>query len=535
MLDCQADRSTSAQPDEKQRRQRPKIIGIRQHVREIEASREQRDGPDSWLVRKFAVGLVVVIFGYSYYVTVVRVAIRMIQQSGPAYSGRRTQGIIYIVLYHLLFLMFIWTYAKVVFTGPGYARDYVPQSDPPVSEDAPLVHVEGYDFDRHQRVASHQSGPGFNHEKRRGTPTDPEKNVSDSAQQGAVQTRSVSMGPREDDVEGMAQSHGLAGAGGPVLANLTALVDTDKDAAATATASLSESGGQTHVASTLERPGEALGRDQTQVSRQRASRDSETRSFMHFAEPPAEYRPSNAGPLLDRATPKVPVLTADYRYDTREGFLRPLRSHRCKHCATVVLKMDHHCPWVGSCVGARNYKYFYNFLQWSSMYLVFVLVADLLALALPSGTNNFSPDAQVIVVIALAALFSLFTLSLWTAHTRLILLNMTTIEEMALARMKARERSVLTGEFGLLHPLRIWRTRKAWDHEWGRLGKEGNLWWLGSARANWEMVMGKRKLGWLLPVQARPESDDGLSYRPNPRFSPEGYLRRRSEWPRELR
>lgn len=39
-------------------------------------------------------------------------------------------------------------------------------------------------------------------------------------------------------------------------------------------------------------------------------------------------------------------------------------------------------------------------------------------------------------------------------------------------------------------------TRKAWDLKWGRLGREGNLWWLGSKRANWEMVMGQHKLGW---------------------------------------
>lgn len=39
-------------------------------------------------------------------------------------------------------------------------------------------------------------------------------------------------------------------------------------------------------------------------------------------------------------------------------------------------------------------------------------------------------------------------------------------------------------------------TKRQWDLDWGRLGREGNLWWLGSRRANWEMVMGKKKLGW---------------------------------------
>lgn len=42
------------------------------------------------------------------------------------------------------------------------------------------------------------------------------------------------------------------------------------------------------------------------------------------------------------------VLTEEYRYDSREGFLRPPRSHRCRHCAAVVLAYDHHCPYVRS-------------------------------------------------------------------------------------------------------------------------------------------------------------------------------------------
>jgi len=40
------------------------------------------------------------------------------------------------------------------------------------------------------------------------------------------------------------------------------------------------------------------------------------------------------------------------------------------------------------------------------------------------------------------------------------------------------------------------RTVAEWNQQWGRLGREGNLWWLGSKRANWEMVMGEEKLGW---------------------------------------
>jgi len=37
---------------------------------------------------------------------------------------------------------------------------------------------------------------------------------------------------------------------------------------------------------------------------------------------------------------------------------KPDRAHHCKLCNKCVLKMDHHCPWVGNCIGFNNHKYF---------------------------------------------------------------------------------------------------------------------------------------------------------------------------------
>ena len=58
---------------------------------------------------------------------------------------------------------------------------------------------------------------------------------------------------------------------------------------------------------------------------------------------------------------------------------RPERASHCNDCGNCVRKFDHHCPWTGTCIGERNYRYFIAFLTFLPMLCAYVVVASIFA------------------------------------------------------------------------------------------------------------------------------------------------------------
>eukprot|EP00968_Pinguiococcus_pyrenoidosus_P008232 scaffold576_cov260-Pinguiococcus_pyrenoidosus.AAC.96 len=111
--------------------------------------------------------------------------------------------------------------------------------------------------------------------------------------------------------------------------------------------------------------------------------------------------------------------SSGYRYCDTCNLWRPPRAKHCSSCNNCVEEFDHHCPWVGTCIGKRNYLYFLIFVCSVTLLSAYVMLVCLVRLATDArgrkGPNGLAKFVQALIYRpGTSLLFCFLFLILWS-------------------------------------------------------------------------------------------------------------------------